>query len=252
MDQGAPHYLATFHFYGYLNGFLLEARRGQTIDYRFSGCPGIKDPIEALGVPHTEAEAIAVNGTSVDFSYQLLESDRVSVYPACNLPSYLSLKPLREPFHNPAFVLDVHLGKLARLLRLLGMDVLYCNRYNDRELVDISVRDGRALLTRDRRLLFHRRIVYGHYVREIEPLAQAREVINHYQLTPLVKPFTRCINCNGLVSAVDKTAVEYLLASKTVRYYDAFYQCGTCGQVYWKGTHFKGLKEKLRALGIEQ
>ena len=73
---------AEFRFYAELNDFLKPEQRQQAVPYRFDGHPGIKDPIEALGVPHSEVDLIVVNGQSVGFDYQLQPGDRVAVYPA--------------------------------------------------------------------------------------------------------------------------------------------------------------------------
>lgn len=239
---------AEFRFYAALNDFLAPTQRGERLAYRFQGAPGIKDPIEALGVPHTEVELIVANGESVDFSYQLHDGDSLAVYPPFFQIDVARLTPLRQPLTDPKFVLDVHLGKLARLLRLLGINVLYSNHCDDPELVDITEREARVLLTRDRRLLFHRRIVYGRFLRHTDSMEQAREVIDHYGLDSLIKPFSRCLHCNGTVQAADKKDILHLLQPKTARYYDEFYRCDDCGQVYWKGPHFKGLLEKIRQL----
>ena len=72
---------AEFRFYEELNDFLRPEQRYQTVSYRFDGQPGIKDPIEALGVPHVEVDLIVVNGASVGFDYRLQDGDRVAVYP---------------------------------------------------------------------------------------------------------------------------------------------------------------------------
>lgn len=241
---------ATFHFYAELNDFLKRDLRHHPITYRFDHSPGIKDPIEALGVPHTEVEQVVVNGRGVDFGYQLRQGDTVSVYPLSVGVDIALHKPLRPPINSRAFVLDVHLGKLARLMRMLGFDTLYRNDYGDPELVDIAEREQRILLTRDRRLLFHRRVVHGHFVRHSDAKLQAEEVIAYYGLAGFVEPFTLCIRCNGPVAAVDKQSILDQLEPKTIRYYQTFYRCQDCGQIYWKGSHFNGIIEKFRALGL--
>jgi hypothetical protein len=91
-----PEYLAEFRFYAELNDFLPPGQRKQTIQYRFSGHPGIKDPIEVFGVPHTEVELIIVNAESVGFNYQLQAGDRVAVYPVFKSLDTTPLLKLRE------------------------------------------------------------------------------------------------------------------------------------------------------------
>ena len=250
LEKRKPDHCADFRFYGALNRFLSPPVRGVSSVYRFDGNPGIKDPIEAQGVPHTEVELLLVNGESVDFSHRLHHGDRVAVFPVFFQLDVAPLRKLRDPLPRPAFVLDVHLGALARLLRLLGMDTLYSNAYRDRELVAIAAAEQRVLLTRDRRLLFNHRVVHGHFVHATDPMAQAREVIDLYQLSDTLHPFSRCIACNGPVVAVTREQVLHRLKPKTARYYDDFFQCRDCGQVYWRGPHLDGMLEKLRALGV--
>lgn len=123
--------------------------------YLVRGHPSIKDTIEALGVPHPEVELILANGQSVDFDYSLQDGDRFSVYPYFTSLSLGSLQLLRPPLCLTRFVLDVHLGKLATYLRLLGFDTWYRYDCDDEELAAISDSQQRILLTRD-----HRQVLY--------------------------------------------------------------------------------------------
>ncbi|WP_422614795.1 Mut7-C RNAse domain-containing protein [Methylobacter svalbardensis] len=165
-----PEHAAEFRFYAELNDFLPPKQRMRTIHYRFSGHPGIKDPIEVFGVPHPEVELIIVNGQSVGFDYQLQAGDRVAVYPVFKNLDISALIKLREKSspNNPHFILDVNLGKLAKLMRLLGFDSLYRNDYWDAELVNIAVSEQRIVLTRDRRLLYAKQISHGYWVRRVD------------------------------------------------------------------------------------
>jgi hypothetical protein len=61
--------MANFRFYEELNDFLPPENHKQSIAYRFGGQPAIKDPIEVLGVPHSEVDLILVNDESMDFDY---------------------------------------------------------------------------------------------------------------------------------------------------------------------------------------
>lgn len=240
---------AEFRFYEELNDFLPPAQRRRTIVYRFSGSPGIKDPIEALGVPHAEVELIVVNGESVGFEYRLGHGDRVAVYPMFEALDVTPVVRLRQrPLRDTAFVLDVNLGKLARRLRMLGFDALYRNDYDDHEVIDISVRTGRIILTRDRRLLYPKIVTHGYWLRSGDPGAQVREVLRRFDLKDRIVPFRRCLECNGVVEAVDKAAVRDLLEPLTRRYYDEFYRCRDCGRIYWKGSHYEHMRRAIENL----
>ncbi|MFZ5571069.1 MAG: Mut7-C RNAse domain-containing protein [Thermodesulfobacteriota bacterium] len=238
-----PHeFQAELRFYEELNDFLKPFQRKQPIPFRFDGKPSVKFAIEALGVPHTEVDLILVNGVSVAFDHRLVDGDRVSVYPVFESLDITPLVRLRpEPLRRPAFVLDVHLGKLVRRLRLLGFDCLYRNDYADPEIVALAAAENRIILTRDRRLLHAKSVTHGYWVRSAHADTQVREVLDRFDLRCQIRPFTRCSRCNGMIAPVDKAAVLYLLEPKTRMYYEIFYRCRDCGQIYWEGSHLPNL-----------
>jgi uncharacterized protein with PIN domain len=242
-------YSAEFRFYEELNDFRPSGRRETAVTYRFTGSPGIKDSIEALGVPHTEVELIVVNGHSVGFDYRLQSCDRVAVYPMFESLDVTPLLRLREaPLRNSAFVVDVNLGKLARRLRLLGFDALYRNDYTDSEIASLSVATHRIILTRDRRLLFPKKITHGYWLRATDPDTQIREVLARFDLYRQIRPFHRCLDCNGIIRAVKKSDIVGELQPLTKQYYHEFYQCMDCSKIYWKGTHYEHMQRKLGVL----
>lgn len=242
-------FAAEFRFYEELNDFLKPEQRQQTVVYRFAGRPGIKDPIEALGVPHVEVELIVVNGESVGFDYRLKDGDRVAVYPVFESIDVTPAVKLREkPLRKIAFVVDVNLGRLARLLRLLGFDVLFSNAYADDEIAAISEAQGRIVLTRDRRLLHAKAVTHGAWVRSVWPRRQVDEVVRRFDLARLIRPFSRCADCNGQIEPVAKEAVADRLEPKTKKYFDKFYRCPGCGKIYWEGSHVDKLRERFSGM----
>lgn len=140
------------------------------------------------------------------------------------------------------FILDVHLGKLARWLRMLGFDTLYRNDYDDPEIVAIAQRKGRTILTRDLGIMKRRAATCGYHVQSTKPQEQLHEVLSRYQLHNQIQPFHRCIVCNGLLHAVAKEAIIEQLEPKTIRYYHEFFQCQQCHHIYWHGSHFDRMK----------
>ena len=231
-------YLANFRFYEELNDFLGQEHYKQNIEYRFDGEPAIKDPIEVLGVPHSEVDLILVNNESVGFDYGLKDGDRVAVYPVFESFDITQLQRLRpKPLRNTAFIVDVNLGKLARRLRMLGFDTAYSNRLGDREIADIAIREKRIVLTRDRRLLFRKVITHGFWIRAVDVDTQLREVLKRLDLYDQVRPLQRCIDCNGSLESVDRERVWSRLEPLTRRYYDEFYRCTHCDKIYWQGSH---------------
>jgi uncharacterized protein with PIN domain/sulfur carrier protein ThiS len=241
--------IAHLRFYEELNDFLPPSQRKVEFEHRFERRTSIKDMIESLGVPHPEIELILVNGRSVDFSHIVKDGDRISVYPVFEGVDVSSLIRLRSaPLRDPRFVVDCNLGRLARYLRLLGLDCLYQNDFSDETVSRISQQQHRIVLTRDRRLLQRKIITHGFYVRAVNPRDQVGEVLQRLDLHGSVRPFTRCTRCNGLLKTAPKETVEHQLEAKTRRYYDRFLQCAQCGQVYWQGSHHKRARRLIREL----
>lgn len=230
---------AQFRFYEELNDFLPSHKRSVNFIHCFSGRNAIKDIIEALGVPHTEIDLILVNGQSVDFSYIVQDGDHISVYPVFELFDITPLVRLRpKPLRISRFLLDVHLGKLARYLRLLGFDTLYRNDYDDSELAFLASTKRRILLTRDRGLLKRRIITRGYYIRATHPLSQLQEVLAQFDLFRSIHSFRRCIRCNGLLATVPKEQIAARLEKDTQRHFHQFWICNDCQQIYWQGSHY--------------
>ncbi len=233
----------TLRFYEELNDFLPAEYRKVAFDHSIARRQTIKDLIESLGIPHTEVDLIMVNGNAVEFGYQLQQGDKISVYPVFERLDISQVTRLRpEPLREIRFVLDCHLTKLARYLRMLGFDSLHENNYTDSEIAEISVRDRRIVLTRDRGLLKRRIITHGRYVRNIDPRKQLQEIVGWLDLSRSMNPFTRCIRCNGLLQEVSKDEVKGQIKSDTGRYYQQFWQCEKCGHIYWKGSHYQKME----------
>ncbi|HDL86370.1 MAG TPA: twitching motility protein PilT, partial [Candidatus Acetothermia bacterium] len=240
---------ATFRFYAELNDFLSQERRKRAFDYEFDGSPGIKDAIEALGVPHVEVDVILANGVSVGFSYRLQDGDRVAVYPVFESLDVSPLVKLRpEPLRHTAFIADVHLRRLAHYLRLLGFDTLHENDYADEQIIQIAARGGRIILTRDRMLLKNGAVTRGYWVRSTDPIEQAREIIHRFDLRGQVKLLARCPTCNGEIVPVEKKEVYERIPPKTARWLDEYFICTGCGKLYWRGTHYPKILERIDAI----
>lgn len=241
--------IAHLRFYEELNDFLPESRRKQEFDHEFLVPGSVKDMIENLGVPHTEVDLILVNGESVGFDYQVQHSDHLSVYPvfeALDISSITRLRP--QPLREPAFVLDCHLGRLARYLRMLGFDTLYRNDYDDDSLLDISLNEQRILLTRDIGLLKRRELERGYFVRSTRPRGQLSEIVKRFQLESDFRPFLRCMDCNGLLEEVEKQEIEHRLQEDTRRLFDEFRRCPACERIYWPGSHYNRMQRLVQHL----
>lgn len=236
-------------FYQELNDFLAPEYYKTEFSVTSERNASVKDLIESLGVPHTEVELIIVNGESVDFAYRVRQGDRISVYPMFESFDIGPLLRVRnKPLRVVRFVVDCHLGKLARYLRLLGFDSLYRNDYRDAEIAEIAWRQQRIVLTRDRKLLCRKIITHGYFVRAVQPRLQVREVLKRFDLYRAIHPFSRCVRCNGLLVDVAKEQITEQLEPLTRKYYDEFKQCVDCGHVYWQGGHHKRTLMLLQAL----
>jgi hypothetical protein len=238
--------LATCRFYAELNDFLPPADRQRPIARRVDAPGAVKDLIEALGVPHTEVDLVLINGEPVGFLQPVQPGDRVSAYPpfrTLDLSPIARLRPARPT--QVRFVLDVHLGRLAGYLRLAGFDAVYRNHCDDETLASIAQAESRILLTRDRELLKRRIVEWGYWVRETRPHRQLGEIVRRFDLGSLLKPFTRCGRCNGLLERVTREEVAVRLLPETRDRHREFHRCVGCGQLYWRGSHVAKIEQLL-------
>ncbi len=202
---------------------------GGIVRLRADGTSTIGHVVEAAGVPLPEVGSILVNGTPVQPSYQPDSGDRVRVAPIS--------RP--QPLPEPRFLLDVHLGALARRMRLVGLDTAYSNDLDDDTLIELANSGRRLLLTKDRGLLRRRRLWLGAYVRGERADEQLTDVIDRF--APALQPWTRCIVCNGELRRAPKEDVAPQLLPGTRRTYQEFSRCTECGRVYWRGAHSRRL-----------
>jgi uncharacterized protein with PIN domain/sulfur carrier protein ThiS len=242
---------ASVRVYGSLNDFLPPGRR-HVPSLRVVDRPTtVKDLIEGLGVPHPEIDLILVHGTAVPFDYIVRSGDRIAVFPrftSVDIGSVTLVRPL--PPATMRFVADVHLGKLARRLPLAGLDTAYGANHDDAALADLASREDRVLLTRDQALLKRRTIAYGSFVRTTDPRDQFVEVLRRFGPLDFL-PFSRCLQCNGLLREVPKSSIEALRLPRTRRDFDRFEECAACGRLYWKGSHWARLTQILDAARLD-
>jgi uncharacterized protein len=241
----------TIRVYGPLNDFLAANRRQMSSVRRVGDHPSVKDVIESHGIPHPEIDLVLVNGASVDFGHAVHHGDRIAVFPrfaSFDVSTLTRVRPKPPDAHR--FVADVHLGKLARRLRLAGLDTAYRNDVDDATLAETAEREARILLTRDLGLLKRRSVSHGYFIRETGVHRQFVEVLRRFG--PLdVRPFSRCLRCNAVLEDVPKAAVEALLQPRTRQHYDRFYKCLGCGRVYWRGSHWARLTRAIDAARTE-
>lgn len=248
-DQHAPILrTAYFRFYEELNDFLPQEQRKVFFPYSFTGKPSVKDTVEAIGVPHTEIDLILVDGESVGFDFNLSGGEHISVYPVFEALDISPVIHLRaEPLRETKFIVDVNLGRLAQKLRLLGFDTLYRNDFLDDEIVDLSLKEKRIILTRDRGIFKFSNVTHGYWVRNHNTRKQLTEVINRLQLENSFHPFTRCSHCNQQLQPIDKEELieryPQHVPRDTLKYFDKFWVCSGCDKIYWQGSHYQRIEK---------
>lgn len=153
------------------------------------------------------------------------------------------------------FLADVHLGKLARILRLLGFDVYWRNDLDDFEITSMSRSSGRVVLSRDRELLKRKAIVRKLYILSTDPIEQTAQVIREFGLLGDIAPFTRCSACGSPLQNIGEPEIADGLPASVKGKYSAYFRCTACGKLFWKGDHFRTmgvLLERIeKALGTK-
>lgn len=214
-----------------LHLFVAAAYRAARATAETDGSSSLGHVVEALGVPLTEVGELRVDGRPAAPGHVPAAGEHIdvrAVTPPQRVPG-----PLR-------FLLDIHLGTLARRMRLLGLDTAYeTPDIGDAALAARSAAEHRVLLSRDRGLLHRRELFAGAYVYSTKPAEQLDEVLARFQ--PVLAPWTRCTACNGELRPVTKEEMRDRLLSGTARTYDAFAECESCGQAYWRGAHSASL-----------
>jgi uncharacterized protein len=218
-----------------LRFFLKPAARRGPVPVRCDAVSTLGHLVESIGVPLTEVGTMLVGGAQVAACYRPEGGDAVQVLPVA--------RPQRPV---PArLILDVHLGTVARWLRLVGVDTAYASDAADNDLIEQANAQHRLLLTRDRGLLMRRKLWRGAFVRGANPREQFADVLDRF--APALAPWTRCPACNGPLAPAAKTDITALLQPGTRRTYEEFARCQVCGQVYWRGAHARRLDQIVEA-----
>jgi uncharacterized protein with PIN domain len=216
------------------------AKRKREFSVSFPQGSTVKDVLASLGVPHTQVDLILINGQAENLSFPLKGGEGVSVYPVFESFDIRSVRKLgSDSLRQLTFIADVHLGKLAKYMRLFGFDTLYHCDSDPQSLVEVSVREGRVLLTRSRDLLKKEVITRGILVRETDPRMQLKAIFERLDLYADARPFSRCMRCNGPVEPIPKQEIVQSLLPRVKQNYQTFSSCSSCHRVYWEGTHFE-------------
>jgi uncharacterized protein with PIN domain len=212
--------------------FLRSRYRDGQVEAAVGGASSLGHMVEAVGVPLPEVGGLLLRGEPVERAYRPADGDRAQVL-AVPRPQHVPVSP-------PRFLLDVHLGTVARRLRLVGVDAAYGNDLDDDTLIELANEQRRVLLTQDRGLLRRHRLWFGAFVRGARPDEQFGDLLDRF--APPLAPWTRCTACNGRLAPVAKEVVEHRLQPGTRRCHEEFARCESCDQVYWKGAHHERLE----------
>jgi len=238
-----------FRFYGALNDFLpiLIRQRSFTLSYKTSIT--VAEVFESIGIPHSEVALVLVNSEPKSIEYKLQENDYMSVYPAFETFDISSISNnIQIEIDNPRFILDAHLGKLSKYLRMLGFDTLYQNDFEDQYIIDKAGIDHRIILTRDKLLLRSKKVRDGYYVRAIEKHEQLREIVRKFNLSDKFKSFTRCMTCNAELEPKTKDEIAKQVENNILFVFNEFFYCPHCKKVFWKGSHFERMEKLILSL----
>jgi hypothetical protein len=148
----------------------------------------------------------------------------------------------------PRLAADCMLGKLAKWLRILGLNTLYSNTWDEGELLAIARAEERVILTRDTR--FFRKVSGSDRAIFIENdifRDQIQEVISGLNFIPPAEGFfTRCRLCNHLLLDLPREEARTRVPEYVFRTQERFAFCSRCGRTYWSGTHQKMAREMLK------
>jgi uncharacterized protein with PIN domain len=218
---------------GNLGDFLRPDRRGVAFAVAFELPVGVRDLVQSVGIPHVEVARVTVDGRTAAWDDRIDDGAEIDL---------AARYPLTAPPEQARFLLDVHLGRLARHLRLVGIDAAHDQEADDPSLVARSPAEDRILLTRDRGLLMHAALRRASFVRATDPLAQAREVIARFALAGGREPFTRCLVCNEVLEGASAAEAAPAVPAAVAATFEEFRRCPGCGRFYWEGSHHRRLQ----------
>lgn len=219
-----------------------KSQNNLTLEIDFELSPSAKDVIEAQGVPHTAVFKMQINGRKESLDYNIQPGDILEAFPFERVDPENFDRVYSSPY---SFIVDGHLASLGRDLRLLGLDTLIEEQLSDLEIIKCSNNEHRMILTRDLNLLKHGSARFGYWVRSTNPKKQLNEILHRFQLRKHMQPFMRCTICNGMLIEVSLEEVADKVPPKVKEWCSEYKQCNRCGKIYWKGSHYEKLKEKV-------
>ena len=176
------------------------------------------------------------------FGFIPVGGENIDIYPFFADISVFTSTILRpQPIFSLKFMVDINVQKIARNLRVIGIDTTMVPDIRIVEIGKVAASQKRILVTRNRELLKCNTVIHGQLLRSENHLIQLQEVVKRYRLKPHIKPFTRCISCNGVLKAISKQSIWASLEPLTKKYFNTFKLCSDCGKIFWQGSHHKQL-----------
>jgi uncharacterized protein len=236
----------TVRVYEELNDFLPIHHQKKDILIEIEPMTPVHALIEMLHIPLSQVDLILDNGRSVGGDHCLDPGDRLSIYPVFETFDISTVTRLRQtPLRRLTFVCDVHLGKLSKLLRMLGIDAHYNKDIPPQELIQLSLLQNRIILTKNRGLLKNRFITRRYWVRSEDSNQQLAEVLSYFDLMGKFAPMSRCLKCNHLVKSVSKDCIRRRVPDAVWNLHETFTICEECGRIYWMGSHYASMLERI-------
>ena len=160
------------------------------------------------------------------------------------------------PIGKTRFIVDQNVGKLAKLLRLLGYDTVFFTGETDSQMVRIALSENRVILTRDTHIL-KRRLVTSGKVKAILIIAdnineQIQQVVTELGLHNRDNAFTLCLECNQPLLPLSKEEAEDRVPPYVWQTQKEYRECPHCHRIYWKGTHWEAMNRRLEGLAKDQ
>ena len=150
----------------------------------------------------------------------------------------------------PKFIVDCNVGKLVKWLRLMGYDTRFFSGSDDSQLVAMAQAEGRVILSRDTQIMKRRVITSGQLkavlIHSDEPELQMHQVIDALGLDCRFRPFTLCLECNQVLVERSKGDVKDLVPPYVFQTQSQFMQCPACQRIYWRGTHWQAMTQRLK------
>ena len=153
-----------------------------------------------------------------------------------------------RPVDEVKFIADHNVGKLAKLLRMFGYDTLFFTAKDDNEMVRIAFKESRVILTRDTQIMKRRLVCDGDlkalFIAENNSKEQLLQVLRALHLNRF-KPFSLCLECNQPLIPRSREEVKSLVPIRVLNNYNHYMECPSCHRIYWQGTHWQAMAEKL-------